>query len=460
MRRKVAIPVVLVLLVVGAGWWLWQSNPAVRNMVLSQLDITPATNVQGITASGFIEAEEIEISSETGGRVKAVHVREGDEVTAGQVLVELDTDLLEAQRKQAEAALTKARAQLDRVQAGARPEQIRQAEVAVEQAKVARDNARQALEDTIAARDNPQALELQIDAARAQYEAAKHQVEQAEATVRALEEQYNLMGRTVEDLRGGIDVSFPLPTGGVFKKHIKTNRVVTELSQQWNELGQNLWQANTALALAQANRDAARQKLADLLRQRENPQAANVQVAAAEARLAAAEQGIKVAEAKLALVRAGATEEQVAMAQAGVEQAQAALNTLEVQLSKKTLKSPRDGWVVERLIHEGELAAPGATLLTLADLREVTLTVYVAEDEIGRVMIGQPVAVTVDSYPGRTFKGQVSYISSQAEFTPKNVQTKEERVNTVFAVKVRLSNPDHALKPGMPADAVILESGG
>ncbi len=456
MNRKIAIPLVLLAILVAAGgWWVWQNNPTLQEQILAQLEIAPASKATGIAASGFIEAEEVDISTETGGRIKAIHVREGDEVTAGQALIELDTDLLAAQRKQAEAALAKARAQLSQAQAGARPAQIRQAEVAVAQAETARDAARRALDDAVAARDNPQTLDLQIAAARAQYEAAKHQVEQAEATVRALEEQYNLMKRTVEDLRGGIDVSFALPTGGLFKKHINTNRMVNDLNQQWNELGQNLWQANTAVAMAQANCDAAQQRLADLLAQRDNPQAANLQVAAAEARLATAEEGVKVAGARLALVKAGASSHQLAISKAAVQQAQAALNTLDVQLEKMTLKSPRAGWVVERLVHEGELAAPGSTLLTLADLREVTLTIYVAEDEIGQVTVGQPVAVTVDSYPGRTFEGAVSYIGSEAEFTPKNVQTKEERVNTVFAVKVRLPNPEHALKPGMPADAVV-----
>lgn len=460
MKRKTAIPVALLLLVVAgvAGWWAWQNNPALQKTILAQLDVAPASQVPGIAASGFIEAVEVEISTETGGRAKAIHVHEGDEVSAGQTLVELDTDLLAAQERQAQAVLAKARAQLAQLQAGARVEQIRQAEVAVEQAQTSRDAAEQALGDAIAARDNPQALQLQIDAARAQHVSAQHQVEQAQASVRALEEQYTLLQRTVEDLRGGMDVSFLLPTGGVFKKHIKTNRMVMDLNQQWNELGQNLWQANTALSMVQVNYDTAKQKLADLQAQRENPQAANWQVVAAEAQLDVADEAVRVAEARLTLARAGATAQQLAVAEAGVQQAQAALNTLDVQLAKMTLKSPLPGWVVEQLIHEGELAAPGSTMLTLANLNEVTLTIYVAEDEIGKVSIGQPVAVSVDSYPERSFAGAVSYISFEAEFTPKNVQTKEERVNTVFAVKVRLPNPDHALKPGMPADAVVERS--
>jgi multidrug resistance efflux pump len=97
--------------------------------------------------------------------------------------------------------------------------------------------------------------------------------------------------------------------------------------------------------------------------------------------------------------------------------------------------------------------------MTVANLDEVTLTVYVPEGQLGKVQIGQPVSVTVDAYPGRTFDGAVAHIASQAEFTPKNVQTREERVSMVFAVKVALANPDHALKPGMPADAVLAELG-
>ena len=95
-------------------------------------------------------------------------------------------------------------------------------------------------------------------------------------------------------------------------------------------------------------------------------------------------------------------------------------------------------------------------MLTLGDLDHVTLTVYVPEDRLGQVKIGQAVAVNVDSFPGQSFEGKVVRIADEAEFTPRNVQTKEERVNMVFAVEVRIPNPDHALKPGLPADAAIV----
>ncbi|MDO9066100.1 MAG: efflux RND transporter periplasmic adaptor subunit, partial [Chloroflexota bacterium] len=153
--------------------------------------------------------------------------------------------------------------------------------------------------------------------------------------------------------------------------------------------------------------------------------------------------------------RAGASPEQVRVAQAGVAQADAAVLSLLVMLDQSTLRAPIAGLVIARSVEEGEMAIPGASLLTLANLDEVRLTLYIAEDRIARVRLGQTVRVQVDSFAGRAFEGKVSYISPQAEFTPRAVQTQEERVKTVFAVRVTIANQDHALKLGMPADAVL-----
>jgi HlyD family secretion protein len=103
---------------------------------------------------------------------------------------------------------------------------------------------------------------------------------------------------------------------------------------------------------------------------------------------------------------------------------------------------------------------PSVTLLTLADLTKVTLTVYVPEPDIDTVSNGQKVTVFVDTFPDRPFSGYITYVSDEAEFTPKNIQTKEERVNMVFAVKIGLENEDQRLKPGMPADAILLDGPG
>jgi multidrug resistance efflux pump len=111
--------------------------------------------------------------------------------------------------------------------------------------------------------------------------------------------------------------------------------------------------------------------------------------------------------------------------------------------------------VLERPAHEGENALPGTSLLSLGNLDAVELTIYVPEPQVGRVQLDQTAAVSVDSFPGETFAGRVVWISDEAEFTPKNIQTTEERINTVFAVKISTPNPDHKLKPGMPADAKV-----
>ena len=111
--------------------------------------------------------------------------------------------------------------------------------------------------------------------------------------------------------------------------------------------------------------------------------------------------------------------------------------------------------VTSRNAQMGETATAGAALLSIANLDEVTLVIYIPENRIGQVRLGQEVEVQVDSFPDRVFVGQVSYLAGKAEFTPRNVQTQEERVNLVCAVKVRIPNPDRALKPGMPADATL-----
>jgi len=116
------------------------------------------------------------------------------------------------------------------------------------------------------------------------------------------------------------------------------------------------------------------------------------------------------------------------------------------------VRSPIDGVVLDRLIEPGELTNPGTTLMSVADLNNLTLTVYVPEDRYGQIYLGQTYPVTVDSFPGVVFNGTVSHISDQAEFTPRNVQTVEGRLNTVFAIRLSLTNTTQDLKPGMWAD--------
>jgi HlyD family secretion protein len=151
----------------------------------------------------------------------------------------------------------------------------------------------------------------------------------------------------------------------------------------------------------------------------------------------------------------GARKEAIQAAKARVGQAEAALSLASERLKDATLYSPVSGIILHRNMEPGEAAAVGAPVVSIGDLANPWVRVYVKEDKLNTVKIGQKANVTVDSYPGRVFEGTVSYIASEAEFTPKNIQTKEERVKLVFAMKVSVKNEKLELKPGMPADVTI-----
>jgi multidrug resistance efflux pump len=406
-------------------------------------------DVGDLTASGFIEAEEVTIAPELGGRVVELLVEEGDVVTPDQVVARLDGALLDAQIGAAQASLDIAQAQLDQAQAGARPEQIRQAEAALAQAQAGRDGAYQGWQDLIAIRDNPQELNAQIAQARAGVAAAEAALVQATAMKDAAEIAYDAYNDGIEALEDARRQIMKLPPS--------VRPALPSMPWQAQGIPNAYWKAWVGVNMAQAGLDGARAALNDLIAIRDNPQELNAQIDAAEAQYRAAEAAVQMAQAQLDALEAGATDEEIAIAQAQVEQAQAALDALLVLREKQNIRAPVGGMVLEVSIREGELAAPGATLLTLGDLHQVTLTVYVPENRLAQVGIGQEVEVHVDSSPDETFVGEVVAIADEAEFTPRNVQTQEERVNMVFAVEISIPNPapKYPLKPGLPADAVI-----
>lgn len=143
-------------------------------------------------------------------------------------------------------------------------------------------------------------------------------------------------------------------------------------------------------------------------------------------------------------------------AEAAYMVAKAALDNVNAAIKYAVIYSPINGILLDTSIEPGEMAFPGTPILTVADLTKTWMYIYVNEVDLGLVKVGQKVNVTVDSFPGRKFEGKVVSISNKAEFTPKTIQTKDERVKLVFAVKVVIDNPDMSLKPGMPADAEII----
>jgi HlyD family secretion protein len=176
-----------------------------------------------------------------------------------------------------------------------------------------------------------------------------------------------------------------------------------------------------------------------------------------------AEAGYKIAKATVQratenykLVKEGPRKEDIEDAKAQVEQARASLRLAETQLSYTVLNSPLSGVVLVKSSERGEVVNPGTSIITLADLENVWLKAYIPETDLSKVKWGQEVIVTTDLRPKKEYKGKISFISSQAEFTPKSIQTEKERVTLVYRIKVDIPNPDRELKPGMPADGKIL----
>jgi HlyD family secretion protein len=176
----------------------------------------------------------------------------------------------------------------------------------------------------------------------------------------------------------------------------------------------------------------------------------------AEAAFKIAEASVQRAKETYQLVKEGPRKEDIEDAKAQVEQAQSSLRLTETQLSYTVLYSPISGVVLVKSSEVGEVVNPGTSILTLADIKNVWLKAYIPETDLSRVKWGQEVIVTTDLKPQKVYKGKISFISSQAEFTPKQIQTEKERVTLVYRIKVDILNTDRELKPGMPADGRIL----
>jgi len=445
---------------------------------------------EAIQVSGTIRAEEVQVASEYGGRLAVVLVREGQSVVANDVVVQLDTALLDAQIQVAEVGVALAQAGLAQARAGSRPGQIAVAVAQLGQAEAGRLAATQAVSDTEALVANPQDIQLQIAVTQAEIQSAEHKLAGALALKDATQigrDKFEEAQEAIRDAGGPgrhrirvqiaqgpvsqipADIRNRLPPvlvdgrytlgdleieiqGGTFTLY-RWVTVNVDLPFEAHLAPNAWWQAWVGVNAAAAQKEGYEATLNLLSAQRANPQDLKAHADAAVAALAQAEAQIKVAQAQVDALQAGTTPEQIATLEAKVQQAQATLDSLLSQRAQMRIVAPIGGTVTSIAVHEGEVAAKGATLLTIADLQQVTLTVYVPEDRIGLISVGQVAQVTVDSFPGRAFEGLVEHIADQAEFLPRNVSTQEERVNLVFAVDIRIRNEGGELKPGMPADA-------
>jgi len=337
--------------------------------------------------SGTVETREIQIGSKIGGRVTEVGVEEGQLVKDGTSLVRFEADELKAQRVQTQAAVEQAQADMDKMLRGNRPDEIAEAEATARADKAALDEAR----------NGPRREE--IDQAMADYAAAAADAANAE----------------------------------VFYQRMKTlagQDIVSK--QQYDD--------------AREKRDAAAQR-AESARQRMAMLEAGTRVEDVNA----AEARYKQAEAAADLMRKGFRREDIEAARGRLAEAQGHVAELDAQLREAELTAPADAVVEVVSVRPGDLVPAGRIVMTMLESSQLWVKVYVPETELARVHLGQRAAVSVDSFGGRIFDGHVGEIASEAEFLPRNVQTKSDREHEVFGVKVYVDNAEQVLKSGMSA---------
>lgn len=337
--------------------------------------------------SGTVETREIQIGSKIGGRVTSVPVEEGQVVKAGTALVGFECDELKAQRAQAAAAVEQAQADLDKMIRGNRPEEIVQAEATA--------RAQQAAFE--AARNGPRPQE--IDQARADYKAA--QADEVNAQV-------------------------------FYERMQKLIAADTISRQQFDD--------------ARDKRDAAAQR-AEAARQRLSLLEAGTRAED----LKAAEDRYKQAEAAAVLMRRGFRREDVEAARGRLAEAQGHVAELDARLREAELTAPSDAVVEVVSVRPGDLVPAGRIVITMLEASQLWVKVYVPETDLAHVHLGQHATVRVDSFGNRSFEGHVGQIASQAEFLPRNVQTKSDREHEVFGVKIDVDNAQQVLKSGMSA---------
>ena len=238
---------------------------------------------------------------------------------------------------------------------------------------------------------------------------------------------------------------------------VEKGRVLVELAH--DELDRQLDAVNATVQAAEQMADAARRQDQAVAAQARNAQANAKRAEALHGSGSVSQQALDAAATLRDALQAqqAAAQAQVRAATAQIAQAKAQAQFLQAQIANATLAAPISGTVQTKNLQVGENAFPGSSVLTIVDDGDLWVKVYVPESMLGRVKVGMKASVSIDTYPGRTFGGTVSFVSPQAEFTPKNVQTTEERVRLVYAVKVKVDNAGGTLKVGMPADVALLE---
>lgn len=396
-----------------------------------------------LTASGFIEATQINIAPELAGKVTEVLAAEGDSVRAGAPLLRLDPSLLTAQRAVASAVVDSANAALASAQN--QYDLAAQNAIAAQQGGTTKDWRFSAPDEF----DQPAWYFTQTEEIRST---------QTELTAAksALESAQSELNQVITDLSAADFLAAEIRLADARAAFLVADAVKTSADYA-SEGGSLQSAADEAYNAARDELNAAQDSYNALL----NSDSAKA-VQDARGKVAVAQLRYDTAYARLLALQTGADSPAVVsaskaldQAKTAVAQAEASLALIDAQIKKLTIAAPADGVVLTRNVEVGEFVQPGATSFVIGQLGDLTITVFVPEDRFGEIQLGQSAAVTVDSFPGMIFTATVIQISDKAEFTPRNVQTVEGRSSTVFAIKLTIGNADGKLKIGMPADVAF-----
>lgn len=397
-----------------------------------------------LKASGIISVTEINIASQIGGSVISVKIDEGSQVKKDDVLFRLDDALLQAQHNQASAAVTVAEKAVNSARI--------QYDIAVNNARL------QDQQNRVNSWRTPQPEEFDLPVwyfdKEEKINSAKSEVDAASGDLDIEKEnlQQVLANNSSRDFLSAEKRLADAQAAFLIADQVLTQANDAQDKEDISNYANDLYNtAKTELSSAQTDykRLLTTQAATEILE-------ARARVRVAQERLDRAVDYLTSLESGDQSLMVEAANSGVQQAEAVLAQAQAALALIDIQLEKTIITSPTDGVVLTRNLEEGEMLTPGSVVLIIGQLQEVSLTVYIPETEYGKIKLGDSVSIAVDSFPGENFTGTVTYISDQAEFTPRNVQTVDGRKTTVYAVKITVPNEKLELKPGMPADVTFI----
>ncbi len=364
---------------------------------------THSSDPNRILVSGNLELTLVDLSFKIAGRMTDLNVREGDWVKKGDIIARLDPMQLQQQRLRDQAAVTSAESNYRQMETSiAFQKATLESDIAAKRAEL--NEAQAKLDELLngSRRQDIQQAEAEVTNARAQLEFARSDWARMQA---------------------------------LFKNEDISKQQYDQSRMKFDSAAAQVRQAEEKLALV-----------------REGPR--KEEIAGGRAALAKAQAGLRTAEAnRLELLR---KEQELQARNAEISRTKAQEGISQSQLDDTVIATPIDGVVLVKSAEAGEVVAVGTTIVTIGDLNHPWLRAYINETDLGRVNLGQKVKLTTDSYKGKIYWGTVSFISSEAEFTPKQIQTKEERVKLVYRIKVDVDNSSHDLKNNMPVDAEIV----